>query len=43
MLALQQDADVGEKVGMVLLKLKEGELVETRDVAVYGTVERGDT
>ena len=42
-LALEQDTDVGQKVGMVLLKLKEGELVETREVAVYGTVEKEDT
>ena len=42
-LALEQDAEVGQKVGMVLLKLKEGELVETREVPVYGTVEKEDT
>jgi hypothetical protein len=32
-----------ENIGMVSLKLKEGELVETREVPVYGTVERGET
>ena len=39
MLQLDEHASQGEKVGKVFLKLKEGELVEVREVPFYGTVE----